>query len=228
MLTTAFMPIVAMIATETRSCEQEERPGLFFARAIRGRRRDQRSASPTAPLRADPDHPSYTTYWDANMPRGWGGFGNRSLGPTLAPGPRQGGASAPRCYSRRYPAIGRAHDSLCRASRTHASAAATSLRLAPCMLPRLSRTSSNATRACCSIQRSPRRTRTPGVGMVSGFLAMVACQSMRETRIIRRACRVGGFSAYTETPSHRFRQNPKPNKPLRSASASYRKQLVPV
>jgi hypothetical protein len=95
-------------------------------------------------------------------------------------------------------AIGRAHDSPCRASRTHASAAATSLRLAPCMLPRLSRTSSNATRACCSIQRSPRRTRTPGAGMVTGFLAMVACQSMRETRIIGHACRVGGLSTYTK------------------------------
>ena len=72
-----------------------------------------------------------------------------------------------RCRSRH-----RAHDSPFRASRTHARAAATSLRLAPCIPPRLSRTSSKATRACCSIQRSPRRTRTPGAGMVSGFLAM--------------------------------------------------------
>jgi hypothetical protein len=68
--------------------------------------------------------------------------------------------------------IGRVHDSPFRASRTHASAAATSLRLAPCIPPRLSRTSSKATRACCSIHRSPRRTRTPGAGMVSGFLTM--------------------------------------------------------
>ena len=33
---------------------------------LRGRRRDQRFASPTAPLRADPDLPSYTTSWDVN------------------------------------------------------------------------------------------------------------------------------------------------------------------
>jgi len=123
-------------------------------------------------------------------------------------------------------AIGRAHDSPCRASRTHASAAATSLRLAPCMLPRLSRTSSNATRACCSIQRSPRRMRTPGTGMVTGFLGMFACQSMRETRIIGHACRVGGFSTYTETQCHRFRQNSRPNNPLRFARTAYRKQLL--
>ena len=69
------------------------------------------------------------------------------------------------------------HDSIFRASRTHASAAATSLRLAPCILPRLSRTSSEATRACCSIQRRPRRTRTPGAEMVNSFLAIVALES---------------------------------------------------
>ena len=69
------------------------------------------------------------------------------------------------------------HDPPFRASRTRASAAATSLRLAPCILPRLSRTSSKATRACCSIQRSPRRTRTPGAKMVNSFLAIVALES---------------------------------------------------
>jgi hypothetical protein len=37
---------------------------------LRGRRRDQRSASPTAPLRADPDIPSYTTSWDVSRPAG--------------------------------------------------------------------------------------------------------------------------------------------------------------
>ena len=36
---------------------------------LRGRRRNQRFASPTAPLRADPGDPSYTTSRDANIQR---------------------------------------------------------------------------------------------------------------------------------------------------------------
>ena len=108
----------------------------------------------------------------------------------------------------RSPAISLDHHSSFRASRTHASAAATSLRLAPCIPPRLSRTSSNATRACCSIQRSPRRTRTPGAGMVTGLLAMSTCQSMRATRIILVTSffRRGAATALSKRMRGRFRR----------------------
>jgi hypothetical protein len=134
-------------------------------------------------------------------------FGDEAIG--LSP-PMGGRARSAPC------ATGAMVDYVCalRAVAIHASASFTSLRLAPCILPRLSRTSSKATRACCSIQRSPRRTRTPGAGMLGGFLATVAPQSMRATRIIRHPCRVGGFPAYTETRCHRFRQNARPNNPL--------------
>jgi hypothetical protein len=127
--------------------------------------------------------------------------------PALRPSTRQGCASAPLCPI--SAAVGRADHSPSpfRASRTHASAAATSLRLAPCIRPRLSRTSSNATRACCSIQRSPRRTRTPGAGMTTSFLGMVALQSTAVTKTIlgARLSRSSEVTALGGVNARRFR-----------------------